>query len=61
MVKNCTTTKYLKHLEKNYESTGEVPVERETMKSGRDGTRRDATRRDDDDDGRTDIKVEIFM
>ena len=51
-----------------YIITSEVPVEHETLKSGRDvtgrdGTWRDATgrRTDDDDAGRTDVKVEIFM
>ena len=42
--------------------TSAVPVERETLKSGRDATGRDATgRRRTDDAGRTDVKVEIFM
>ena len=44
-------------------NTSEVPVEHETLKSGRDVTGRDATgrRTDDDDAGRTDVKVEILM
>ena len=36
-------------------SFSEVPVEHETLKSGRDRTITD------DDTGRTDVKVEIFM
>ena len=39
--------------------TSAVPVEHETLKSGRDGKGRDGTRRDDA--GRTDVKVEIFI
>ena len=39
--------------------TSEVPVEHKTLKSGRDATGRDGTT--DDDDGRTDVKVEIFI
>ena len=35
--------------------TSAVPVEHETLKLGQDG------KTDDDDAGRTDVKVEIFM
>ena len=41
-----------------YIITSEVPVEHETLKSGRDTTGRDGTTTDA---GRTDVKVEIFM
>ena len=46
-----------------YQYTSEVPVEHESLKSGWDVTGRDRTRRrtTDDDAGRTDVKVEIFM
>ena len=45
------------HLKQN---TNAVPVERETLKSGQDWTMTDG-RWTDDDAGRTDVKVEIFM
>ena len=38
-----------------HKSSSAVPVERETLKSGQDGTM------DDDNAGRTDVKVEISM
>ena len=48
--------------------TSAVPVEHETLKSGRDATGRDGTRRDTtggdgttNDAGKIDVKVEIFM
>ena len=44
----------------NYQITSAVPVEHETLKSGRDRTGQDGTTTDDDA-GRTDVKVEIFM
>ena len=42
-------------------STIAVPVEHETLKSGRDGTTDGRRWTTLDDAGRTDVKVEIFM
>ena len=42
-------------------NTSAVPMERETLKSERDGTGLEDRRRQMTDAGRTDVKVEIFM
>ena len=42
----------------HYGNTSEVPVEHETLKSGRDGTRQDAMGRNDNDEGRWNYRRE---